>query len=84
MKNKTRNQYLEMIQPGNIVAFRFLDKMFSGKVIEPVPNGWTVQTKNGSLYVVEKDNIAWVKNGSYWPIGIYNALKYSNGAAKTN
>lgn len=84
MEKKTREHYLSLVQVGNIVAFRWMDKMFSGKIIGPDPAGWVIQTKNGSLYVVNKDSIAWVKNGSHWPIGIYNALKYSNGAAKTN
>lgn len=84
MEKKTRKYYLSLVQVGNIVAFRWMDKMFSGKIIGTDPIGWLIQTKNGSLYVVGKDDIAWVKNGSHWPIGIYNALKYSNGAAKTN
>lgn len=82
MEKKTREYYLSLLQVGNIIAFRIDDLMFSGKVIEMGIDIHKVQTKNGSIYLVRNNEIAWVKNGSHWPIGIYNALKYSKNAAK--
>lgn len=77
---KTKKNYIENIQIGNIIAFKVEEDMYSGKVVdisrsdEGVPQ-FTVKTKNGSVYFPEVDDITWVKNGSHWPVGIYNALK---------
>ena len=72
MKPKSREFYLKSISIGTIVAFKNSDKLFSGKVIEIKNDKLTVQTKNCSVYYI---NVAWVKNGTNWPVGIYNALK---------
>lgn len=71
---KTRQDYLQNLQKGNLVAFRNKDEMYSGTVQE-VSNKVTVKTNNGSVYFIDKQDITWVKNGTSWPIGIYNALK---------
>ena len=75
MKPKSREFYLKSISIGTIVAFKNSDKLFSGKVIEIKNDKLTVQTKNCSVYYVNVNDIAWVKNGTNWPVGIYNALK---------
>ena len=77
MKPKNRDFYLKSISVGNIVAFKNCDKMFSGKVIAIEKAKLTIQTKNGSIYYINVNDVAWVKNGSNWPVGIYNALKLS-------
>ena len=77
MELKSKKDFIENIQPGNIVAFKIEDDMYSGKVIGICEYGFTVKTKNGSVYYPTRDDIAWVKNGSHWPVGIYNALKLS-------
>lgn len=72
---KSREYYINLLRVGNIVAFKYDDNMFSGKVIE-IADDIVVKTKNGSVYTIKKDSIVWVKNGTHWPVGIYNALKY--------
>lgn len=72
---KTRAEFLENMSAGNIVAFKNGEDMYSGKVEEITGGTATIKTKNGSVYYVDIANIAWVKNGSYWPDGIFNALK---------
>lgn len=78
MEEKTRDRYISSIQQGNIVAFKHENQMFSGKVIEVKDDSVVVRTKNASVYYIQKDDITWVKNGSKWPSGIYNALKFSH------
>lgn len=76
----TRDEYIKSITEGNIIAFKINDNVFSGKIIDvdyEKPNPFVVKTNNGSVYFVAKDDVVWVKNGSKWPVGIYNALKYS-------
>lgn len=78
--NKTKKDYVDNIQIGNIIAFKVGEDMYSGKVIDIsiYSEGvfqYTVKTKNGSVYFPSVDDITWIKNGSHWPVGIYNALK---------
>lgn len=77
---KTREYYLSMVKPGNIVAFKYQENMFSGKIHKVEGNTCDIKTSNGSLYYVEKKDIVWVKNGTHWPVGVYNALKASKGS----
>lgn len=74
----TREEYLNSISVGNIIAFQIEERMYSGKVCSIEENKLVVKTKNGSVYYPDKSQVAWVKNGSYWPQGIYNALKLNN------
>ena len=74
---KTKQEYISIICVGNIVAFKIEDLMFSGKVIEVSEDKVTIQTPNNSIFYVERENVVWVKIGTKWPVGIYNALKYS-------
>lgn len=82
MDKKTRQEYLANLQIGNIVAFKVGENMFSGKVVSVVDSLdvgkiITVKTKNGSVYYPHISEIAWIKNGTHWPQGIFNALKES-------
>ena len=78
MLSEARKKYLDSISKNNIVAFRNSKHIYSGKVIEVVGKFATIQTPNGSIYYVNKyEEIVWVKNGSKWPVGIFNALKRS-------
>lgn len=72
---KTREEYLSTLSVGNIIAFKEQDDMYSGKVEEILGDIYMIKTKNGSVYYVNIDNIIWIKNGSHWPKGIFNALK---------
>ena len=75
-----RQFYLSNLGNGNLVAFKVDDEMFSGKVrqIDSITDEVTVSTTNGSIYTILRKDIVWVKNGSMWPKGIYNALKFKN------
>lgn len=74
MKNK--QQYLDSLKVGQIVAFKINDKMISAKVSYFLKDGSVeVETKNGSKYYIKTEEISWVKTGARWPAGIYNALK---------
>ena len=79
---KTRKQYTDNIVVGNIVAFKNSDAMYSAKVISVVGEELTVQTPNGSIFYIEKASVVWVKNGTHWPEGVYNALKYTKKASE--
>lgn len=71
---KTRADYINELKPGHIVAYKNEKGMFTGKVSEVFEDAVSIQTVNGSIYSVDKKDIAWVKLGSRWPTGIHNAL----------
>lgn len=80
MERRTREEFLSNLQLGNIVAFRVGDYMYSGKVVSIVEGddkAVTIKTKNGSVYYPHISEIVWIKNGTHWPQGIFNALKES-------
>ena len=79
-----REQFINNISVGNIVAFRINSCMYSAKVIEvrDTNKPLVVQTKNGSILYIDRQDVAWVKNGTHWPTGIYNALKYTKRASE--
>lgn len=77
----SKEEYINSIEPGNIIAFKVNDSLMSGKVVSvdyEKHNPFVVSTNNASIYFVSKENVVWVKNGSKWPVGIFNALKYKN------
>ena len=78
MPEKDRQFFINSLSVGNIIAFRVEEKMYSGKVMAINGDDLTIQTKNGSVYYAHKQDVAWVKNGTFWPQGIYNALKLTN------
>lgn len=82
-KVRTREHFIRNITKGNIVAFTVLQngnkKMLSGRIISIDPTApfkFVVKTRNGSVFFVNPQDITWVKTGTKWPLGIYNALKY--------
>lgn len=83
MDKKIREDYINSAPIGAIVAFKNEDNVYSGRIAEIQENLQTnhkrfvIKTKNGSVYFVEQENIIWVKTGSHWPNGVFNALKYS-------
>lgn len=83
-KVKSRDYYLSTLSEGNIVAFNLDGNMYSGKVVSMEFDSIAVKTKNGSVYFIQKNDIAWVKNGTHWPQGIYNSLKFSNTRTHKN
>lgn len=72
---KTKQSYLENLKPGQIIAFKNREKMLTAKVIEIEDHTVCVETRNGSKYFIQLEDVSWVKTGSRWPSGIYNALK---------
>ena len=78
---KTKDQFINELRVGNIVAFKSDEYMLSGKVLE-IADKVTIQTSNNSVFYVDKKSIVWVKLGTHWPEGVYNALKYFRGKSK--
>lgn len=70
--------YIEKAELGTIVAFRLPNgKVKSAKIIKKSTNKrrFMLETDYGATYVVNYDDILWVRTGQRWPKGIYQLLK---------
>lgn len=74
-----REDYINNLKEGHIIAYKNDKGMFTGKVIEAHSDDVVIQTVNKSIYTISKNDITWVKLGSRWPTGIFNALVASKG-----
>lgn len=77
-------EYIENAEVGTIVAFRVCDKVKSAKIINrsSARRKLKLETAYGRIYVVDYDDIIWVKTSSRWPRGVYelfSKVKNSKG-----
>lgn len=77
-------EYIENAEVGTIVAFRVGDKVKSAKIINrsSARRKLKLETAYGRIYVVDYDDIIWVKTSSRWPRGVYelfSKVKNSKG-----
>lgn len=77
-------EYIENAEVGTIVAFRVGDKVKSAKIINrsSTRRKLKLETAYGRIYVVDYDDIIWVKTSSRWPRGVYelfSKVKNSKG-----
>lgn len=79
---KTRKDYVNNVQKGQIIAFAMTDKKaFSAKVTEIFQNAQKelnyvlCETKNGNKFKVPASRILWVKTADRWPNEILDMLK---------
>lgn len=78
---QTKNDYIKRIKVGSIIAFKVGNKAISGK-IKQIGSNFLVETKNGKTFVIQKEDILWVKTGNRWPRFVFEMLKgiSSNGS----
>ena len=77
-EKKSKDDYINNIKEGNIIAFKVSEsKALSGKIVSVNKKQelFIVETKNGIVFFVKKENIIWVKTTDRWPKGVYLALK---------
>ena len=77
-------EYIENADVGTIVAFSIGDKVKSAKIINrsSARRKLKLETAYGRIYVVDYDDIIWVKTSSRWPRGVYelfSKVKNSKG-----
>lgn len=74
---RVKADYISNLKEGTIIAFKVNDtKMLSG-IVESIleNNSFKVKTKTGIKFIVNRNNIVWVKTGDRWPRGVYQALR---------
>ena len=70
--------YIEQAALGTIIAFRLPNgKVKSAKIVKKSTKNrrFMVETEYNAQYVVDYDNVVWVRTGNRWPRGVYKLLK---------
>lgn len=70
--------YIEQATIGTIVAFRLANgKVKSAMIIKKSTKNccFMVETEYKAQYVVDYENVIWVRTGDRWPRGVYRLLK---------
>lgn len=70
---KTTLDYLLSAEPGTLVAFKRNNKevAMSGKFISFDGSKVTIESKRGTLFKVNQENVIWVKTGIRWPKWVF-------------
>lgn len=70
--------YIESAQVGALVAFRLSNgKVKSAKVVKKSTKNrrFMLETEYGAQYIVNYEDIVWVRTTKRWPLGVYRLLK---------
>ena len=79
-ENSKENR-ISRAEAGLLVAFKMKDfkhevvKLMTGKIVENKQDYMIVETRLGTIKVVEKEDVVWVKTGKRWPKQIYSILR---------
>lgn len=71
-------QRIKAIEIGTLVAFKLINgKVKSAKVIRKSSKNskLQVETEYGASYIINYEDVIWVRNGKRWPRGVYMMLK---------
>lgn len=70
---KTTLEYLESAEPGTLVAFKRNSKdiAMSGKLVSVENGKCTIESKKGTQFKVNPENVIWVKTGDRWPSWVF-------------
>lgn len=73
----SKSAYIENVEPGVMVAFKFANKAKSAKLIarNSKERKLKLVTSYGKEYIVSYDDVLWIKTGPRWPKGVYRLLK---------
>nr|DAV38764.1 MAG TPA: Rho termination factor, N-terminal domain [Caudoviricetes sp.] len=73
----SKSAYIENVEPGVMVAFKFANKAKSAKLIarNSEERKLKLVTSYGKEYIVSYDDVLWIKTGPRWPKGVYRLLK---------
>lgn len=80
--------YIEAAKVDTLVAFRLPNgKVKSAKIIKKSTQNrkFMVETDYGAQYVIQYEDVVWVRSGKRWPRGVYKLLKglVEDGAAES-
>lgn len=83
--SKTTLEYLANAEVGTLVAFKrnsSKDIAMSGKFISLEHGKVTVESKKGTIFKLNPENIIWVKTGERWPKWVFSLFNNSKEAGK--
>ena len=82
--SKTTDEYIKTIKEGTLVAFKRnknKDIAMSGKFVgfdETNEKKVLIESKKGTLFKVNRENILWVKTGSRWPKWVFSLFNHEH------
>ncbi len=87
--SKTTDEYIKSIKEGTLVAFKRnknKEIAMSGKFVGFDENEKKVliESKKGTLFKVNRENILWVKTGSRWPKWVFLLFNHEKEEADDN
>ena len=83
--SKTTLEYLANAEVGTLVAFKrnsSKDIAMSGKFISLENGKVTVESKKGTIFKLNSENIIWVKTGERWPKWVFKLFNNSKEVDK--
>lgn len=78
ISSRPRSSYINNAQVGSIVAFYLPDSSVkSARIVKKSTKEqkFLVQMKYGSKFLIDFDDVVWVKITDWWPKWVYNLLK---------
>lgn len=72
-----RGKYIDTCPIGTVVAFRIDEKVKSAEIVKRnrQHRRLKVRTAYGKEFVIDYEDVVWVKLNNRWPRGVYNLLK---------
>lgn len=72
-----RGKYIDTCPIGTVVAFRIAEKVKSAEIVKRnrQHKRLKVRTAYGKEFVIDYEDVVWVKLNNRWPRGVYNLLK---------
>jgi len=71
----TKARYRDNAEVGTLIAFYVGPRLMTAMIKTIKHNDLIVETKRGSKFTVNKENVVWFKTGERWPKFIYQELK---------
>ena len=71
----TKARYRNNAEIGTLIAFYVGPRLMTAMIKTIKHNDLIVETKRGSKFTVNKENVIWFKTGERWPKFIYQELK---------
>lgn len=72
---RTKEDYIQHLEPGMLVAFKSPQGVKSGKVLSKQCEIIKLEEFSGQLMYIKDSDVIWVKTGKRWPKSIFEALR---------
>lgn len=84
LQKSKKQSYIDNLTTGSLVAFKTLGKPKTAKVLKKSTKNKKAKviTEYGAEFIIDFDDILWVRTGTRWPKWVYELLKGKNKNVK--